>query len=134
MPTLKNYKYDKDKEEDGVWFTTLGGHKLKIARAGNAKATRMMRRLGVENRNRLKRTNETSGDLVDDLSKQVAAKHILVDWSNILEDDEVTEIPYSFEKALELFREYNELYIEVMDYAGQDEDFRSEEVEAAVGN
>ncbi len=134
MPTLKNYKYDRDKEEEGVWFTTPEGLKLKIARAGNAKATRMMRRLGVENRNRLKRTNETSGDLVDDLSKQVAAKHILVDWDDILEDDEVTKIPYSHEKALELFREYNEFFTEIMDYAGQDEDFRIEEVSEAVKN
>lgn len=134
MPTLKNYKYDKNKEEEGVWFTTTEGLKLKIARVGNAKATRMMRRLGVENRNRLRRTNETSGDLVDDLSKQVASKHILIDWDDILEDDEVTKILYSSEKALELFREYNEFFMEVMEYAGQDESFRMEEVEEASKN
>jgi len=131
MPNLNSYRYDEEKSQEGVWFKTIEGLQLKIARAGNVKAARLTRKLGVENQRRLRRTD--AGDLMNDLGKQVAAKHILVGWKDI-EDDNGVPIPYSSEKALQLFNEYEEFYVEVMEYAGRDDEFRDSMVEEAVKN
>lgn len=128
---LSEYKYDSVKEQEGIWFTTPEGLKLRVARAGNPKALAMTRKLGVENQRRFRRTD--LGDLVDDLSKQVAAKYILLDWAE-LEDDDGKPITFSSQKALEIFREYNEFYQEVMEYASRDDEFRDTMVEEAVKN
>lgn len=128
---LSEYKYDSIKEEQGVWFENSEGLKLKIARAGNPKAAALTRKLGVENQRRLRRTN--NADLVDDLAKQVVAKHILLDWDN-LEDDDGKPIQHTSAKALEFFREYNDFYLEVMEYASRDDEYRESIVDEAVKN
>jgi len=56
MPNLNTYKYDEEKSQEGVWFTTPEGLKLLIARAGNVKAARLTRDLGVEHKRRLRGT------------------------------------------------------------------------------
>ncbi len=132
MPSLSGFKYDKGKETDGVWFTTLEGLKLKIARIGNPNAVRMTRKLTLENVRALKR--DKSGDLLMELACKVHAKHVLVDWKDLLEDDEVTLIPYSSKKAEELLSAYPAFLEEVLEYASRDDEYRAELVEAAVKN
>lgn len=131
MPSLKNYRYDGNKEVDGVWFETPEGLKLKIARINNPLAAQMTRKLGVENQRRLRRQNV--GDLINELAKRVAAKYILLDWKD-LEDDDGVAITYSHEKALEFFMEYDEFYLEICEYAGRDDEFREEITEAGIKN
>lgn len=131
MPSLSSFKYDKDKEE-GIWFTTLEGLELKIARLGNIKAAKLTRRLAIENQRALKR--DKSGDLLLELSIKVHAKCILVDWKDLLEDDEKTVMPYSSKRAEELFTEFPAFLEEVLEYATREDDFREEVIEAAVKN
>ena len=131
MPSLSSFKYDSSKE-DGVWFITQEGLQLKIARLGNAKAARLTRKLAIENSRALRR--DKSGDLLLELAIKVHAKHILVDWKDILEDDEKTPIPYSSRKAEELFTEFPAFLEEVLEYATREDDFREEIVETAVKN
>ena len=132
MPSLKGFKYDKDKEQEGVWFTTLEGLKLKIARLGNRKATKLSIKLALENARALKR--DKSGDLLLELAIKVHAKYVLVDWADMLEDDEKTTMPYSPKRAEELFTEYPSFLEEVLEYATRDDEFREEMIEEAVKN
>ena len=131
MPSLSSFKYDSSKE-DGVWFTTQEGLQLKIARLGNAKAARLTRKLAIAHRRDLIRDKE--GDLLLELAIKVHAKHILVDWRDILEDDEKTPIPYSSKKAEELFTEFPAFLEEVLEYAMREEDFKEEIVSESVKN
>lgn len=132
MPSLSGFKYDRNKEEDGVWFTTIEGLKLKIARLGNSKAAKLTRKLTLANSRALRRDKE--GDLLLELAIKVHAKYILVDWADLLEDDEKTIIPYSSKRAEELFTEFPAFLEEVLEYATREDDFREEITEAAVKN
>ncbi len=132
MPSLSSFKYDRNKEEDGVWFTTLEGLELKIARLGNSKAAKLTRKLAIENQRALRR--DKSGDLLLELAIKVHAKHILVDWKNVLEEDEKTIIPYSSKKAEELFTEFPAFLEEVLEYATREDEFREEVIAEAVKN
>ena len=131
MPSLSTYRYDSSKE-DGVWFTTPDGLQLKIARLGNAKASKLTRKLAIENVRALRR--DKSGDLLLELAIKVHAKYILVDWKDILEDDEKTPIPYSSKKAEELFTEFPAFLEEVLEYSMREDDFKADIVTTAVKN
>lgn len=132
MPSLKNHKFDKEKEIEGVWFVSSDGLRLKIARFNNPNAIRMTRKLALANSRALKRDKE--GDLLSELAIKVHAKHILVDWKDVLEDDEVTPMPYSSKKAEELLIEFPTFLEEVLEFSLREDEFRIELVEAAVKN
>ena len=131
MPSLSSYRYDKNKEEDGIWFETPEGLKLLIARLGNSKAAKLTRKLAIENQRALRR--DKSGDLLLELAIKVHAKHTLIDWKDLLEDDGVP-ISYSSRKAEELFTEFPAFLEEVLEYATREDEFREEVTGAAVKN
>jgi hypothetical protein len=132
MPSLLACKYDREKEQDGVWFTTEEGWKLKIARIGNRKYKQAIRKVAIDNQRSIKK--DKSGELILGLSKEAAAEYILLDWKDLLEDDEKTVMPYSSKRALEIFNEYDEFYELALEYASREDEYRAELVEEAVKN
>lgn len=102
MANIELIKTDVDKETNGVWVDFALGIRLKIARARNPKYTEFLRNL-VEPKRQDIRDDKMDIEDFSDLLLKVRAKTILLDWEN-LEDEIGNQIPYSYEKALELFR------------------------------
>ena len=99
---LNRLRTDKTKDLEGVWHDYIDGLKFLIARGTNPQAKAYRNRL-------LKKNNHLvqSGDvaIIEKITNQVMAKHILLDWENLQDVNdagEIIEVPYSVEKALEL--------------------------------
>jgi hypothetical protein len=100
MAKLNAIAVDLQKSNDGVWVDHELGYSFKIAEAGNENYMKYLRQIQKPVLARIRIKEE---GLMEDLVKQAAAKFILVDWKNI-EDESGQPIPYSPEKALELFK------------------------------
>lgn len=110
MATLNQVRSDLSKERRGVWCEYELGIKILIARSTHPEYQKAMRK--ALKAKRLERGSRVSvSDLLDEIfidDQEVVsilapplAKHILLDWQNI-EDDNGNLIPYSQEKALEI--------------------------------
>ncbi len=130
---LKSIKKDVNAAEAGVWINkVMDDLDLKIASAGNRKYIEALR-------NAMKPYQRNYKSLGDDLFLEIqnkcVAKHILVDWRN-LQDDEGNDIPYSYEKAFELLQdpENEEFRKLVISLSEESEVFRKEALEGLAGN
>lgn len=131
---LSSIKQDQEKSENGVWVPFTDGLKILIARAGNAECKKMTARLQKPLEKRI-RKGLVEDSVLSDIAKKVTAKHIILDWEN-LEDDDGEEIPYSPEKAYELISDpENEIFYNWVLEASVDEmNFRKESKEDELGN
>ena len=136
MAKLNLVKTDPDKEK-GVWVPYELDIELKIARVGNAKFDELVRRLAEPTlkEQRAKAKKMAEDPLGDEIIMKAAAKHLLVDWKHI-EDEEGKPIKYSAAKALELFQDpgLRDLYKFVMATSGESERYRMELDEESAGN
>lgn len=103
MANINNIRTDLNKEADGVWVDFVEGIRLKIARARNSKYVEFLRSL-TENKRKEIRNDDIKTEDFADILMQVRAKTILLGWENI-QDDNGNEILYSYEQALEFFRD-----------------------------
>lgn len=103
MANINNIRTDLNKEVDGVWVNFVEGIRLKIARARNSKYVEFLRSL-TENKRKEIRNDDIKTEDFADILMQVRAKTILLGWENI-QDDNGNEILYSYEQALEFFRD-----------------------------
>jgi hypothetical protein len=130
---LSRIKIDKDKQLDGVWCDTgLDGLRLLVARQGNTR----YREYIAQNSKELQiqaRHNAIDVRKVDNINKDAAARHILLGWEN-LQNDDGTPIPYSSEKARELFDIAPDLYDITMSFAQDMNMFLADAQKDAAGN
>lgn len=65
--------------------------------------------------------------------REVFAKHVIKGWRNV-QDKDGTEIPFSVENAMELFKKLPRLYDDLTQRAGSIELFREAQREEEAGN
>jgi hypothetical protein len=112
---FSSLKTDPNKETRGVWMNYGGGLKVLIARSNNAKFRDMVNRLTRPHQVALK-TGMVEPKVAEEIMRTSAAQHILLGWEN-LEDDDGNAIPYSPEKAKQLFDEAPDFFSTVMELA-----------------
>jgi hypothetical protein len=134
MAKLSVIAVDATKSIDGIFVPYYSDIELKIARLNNPKYEKFLQKL-IEPHIREIRANNFDRDKRLDLAKQAAAKYLLVDWKNI-EDENGKKIPYSPEKALELFRDskFVDLYNFVIEVANSAEFYRQETKVESIKN
>lgn len=102
---MKQFATDRDAETEGVWHDLGDGARIRVARAGNDRWKQAFRRVMGPYRQQIKR-DALSEDRLRELSVEVEATTILVDWEGLEEGGE--ELDYSAESAARLLTEYPE--------------------------
>ena len=142
MAKLAQFETDLDKELAGVWVDYDDGIRLLVARIGNPKYAKLIKRLRKPHERRLARADLDS-DLLTGLIQKAMASTVLLGWENITEDQEdeegnivEVEVPYSAEKALDYLTnpKLRDFYADVLTFATQQENYLQDAEEALVGN
>jgi len=133
---LSKFRSNPVKSEEGVWIEyPEEGFALKIARMGNAKYTQeiVSMRRGKQIASPL--VEEISPSAVEAIQMKAMAKHILLDWRGIT-DDNGEEIPFSPEKAYEIISDpqYRDFYTLVQTLAADAKNFLDEAEGVDEGN
>lgn len=129
---LSTIKKDVNAAEQGVWVNgVLGDLDVKVASAGNRKYIESLRNALKPYQRNLKNIDD---EVFTEIQNKAIAKHILVDWRN-LQDDEGNEIPYSEQKAYELLQdpENEEFRKLIVSLSEESEVFRKEALEGLAG-
>ncbi len=136
--SISNFALDKDAVRAGIWMDIADGLRLRVARISSPDFEAHMRRTN-KNAGAMKRFRQSilesdEDTLLETTIMEGMAKHILLDWENLQEDDGVTPIVYSWEKALSLFQDYPEFYKIVVQCATDYDGYRKSDVESAAKN
>lgn len=125
---LSSFVTDTSLEQEGVWVDIGDGAEIRVARAGNPEHEALLRKLRKPHEKRF-RSGEIPPDLAKSIAVEAMARHILLDWRGITEDDG-TPIPYSYENAKRLLglRDFREMVAEI---AMEAETFRAQEIREA---
>lgn len=135
---LNQLKSDLTKEQDGVWVEYGGGLSFLIARIRNPKMKDAMQRYQAKaartRRGAIKDTEIDTDKLLQELAPYMA-KYVLLDWKN-LDDDIGKPIPYSSDKALEIFKDpaFEDILIFVLDASQDAALYRQQQLEAEAKN
>ncbi len=131
---FSNFKVNKDKAENGVWFEFAPGFSLKVARFNSPKVQNYMRK---KQKPYLRQINK--GTLDEETSRNILRKTLskfcLLGWKGLIDDDG-KEIKYSEEKAFELLAEPDFLseVIEIVQSRETFQDLDEADLEEATGN
>lgn len=132
MAKLSSLKNNVAAEVAGVWVPYAAGIEVKIARLGNPKYEAYLRKLSAPHTRQL-RDGELDNTVAEELTKRAMARHILLDWRG-MEDDDGNEMVYSEQLAFEVLSnpEYRDFYRDIMEMANKRATFKEQEhVEAA---
>lgn len=140
MAFSKNFKTDLTLEEKGVWLQigvdvdTGVAQEILVRYSANKDAQRMITRLREPHKKQFRKGN-IPDDINETILTQVVAKHILIGWRGLLDDDG-KEIEFTEEKALEILSDpaYKEFKADVGFASSQLESFRAEEVKEGSKN
>lgn len=135
MAKLSRIRTDTSAEASGKWFDYAAGIRLCIASTGSPEFRKAARQVLRPHTGRI-RMDAMDDEEQETILRKVYARHILVDWENI-EDDETNEaIEYSAEKALEFLRdpELADLWDFVVTTSGGRRNFLKDLVEDTEGN
>jgi len=129
---LTKFKQNLVKAEDGATIDMGDGLKVTVARIGSKRYQDVIKKLTAPYQRQIR--NKTLGDDVyEDLLDKALVDGALIKWEG-LEDDNGVNIPFSREKALELFKnpEYKDFKEAISDLANEQEVFRQAEVETTA--
>lgn len=134
MASLKALRTDTLLEQEGIWVDYEAGVRVKVARLSNTKFEQALRTASKPHLRQI-RSKRAPLDLIENLTREAAARHILLGWEN-LDDDDGTPIPYSPERALEIFNDptLHDFYKFVMQISTDSELYRREDMEESLGN
>ncbi len=129
---INNLKTNKDMETEGVWIDEEGGLRLKIARLNNPNYKRAIARGSKPYRKQIANgAIDKIGDKMEEVVRKAYAKHILLDWKNLVEDG--IELEYSEAEAYRLLG-IQEFFEIVESHAQDAELYRDAEREESEGN
>lgn len=128
MAKLTTLKVDLALQDEGV-RVNYGGIDLTVARANRPAYMEAARK-----HKKMVRDGEISQAEAEELMKELAAEFLLLGWKG-MEDDDGKPIPYSKEKALEIFKDpqLNDFYLFVIMTANNRENYRVRELKADAG-
>ena len=118
---------DKDttKKTQGVW-TTFGGSKFKVCSTGSTRFQRALNRLQAPHRRKIEK-GTLDPKISKDILCQAMADSLVLDWKDVV-DSSKAEVPYSPEIAQMALSNNDDLREYLLEYAGDLENFRSEEM------
>lgn len=131
MPSLSSLLTDPVKEREGVWATISGGLEVLVARVSSP-AYRSYCRERLSSLSKLGKQKDYD-EKAEEILKKAAAMFLLLDWKD-LTDDQGSPIPYSWERAEEIFVKSDDIYREVMAIAQNRDLYRLEQQREIVGN
>jgi hypothetical protein len=134
MGKLSSVKMDIKKVADGIWQDYRAGMRLLIAHINNPAYAQCLTALQRPYLRQI-RTGTLENSIATALTCKAVAKHILVGWENVNNDDG-NPIPYSSDKAFEIISDpaYSELYNFVLETAVNAELYRAEVQEDSAKN
>jgi len=134
MAKLSQLMTDPTKNEQGIWVDYDDGMRLRVCSTSKRAYEEARESLLRPHRRRI-RDDRMSPSEIAEVIKPAVARHLLVDWEG-LEDEDGNEIPYTPEKALELFNNplLEDLYVTVMEVAGKAGAFRRDSLEESAKN
>lgn len=81
--TLEDEFFDKDLSAEGVWVDYLRGSRFKLASIENRNYKSALAKLAKRNRVLLDSTNDDNFELVQRITIECLAKHVLLGWENV---------------------------------------------------
>lgn len=129
---ISRLKADPQREVEGVWVDVYDGLRLRVARLTNPHFREAVRKQGRKHQLSMRRGLVDDAQL-DDITRVAVAKYVLLGWENLVDDND-KPIPYSPEKALEIFKESPDFYDMVIEYANDITLFKDAVAEDAKGN
>jgi hypothetical protein len=130
--SIGRFMTDATKELNGTWVDMGAGLMLKIARINNERYQEFIREKGKPFGHAI-RAGVAQVDM-DDIVHEGVAKYVLLEWKDLLDEDGVTPIPYSPEKAVELFKKAPDFLDIVVKMASNMDLFRKEAQKEAAKN
>lgn len=112
----KKFATDRRKEEEGVWHDMGDGSRIKVARVGNPRYTRLLTERSRPHQ-RAATLNTLSEDVAQRIVTEVEGRTVLVDWEGMC-DAAGNSLPYSCETAQKLLVDLPEFRRFVLDLAG----------------
>ena len=129
---IKEFKTDRQLEEDGVWVPVDGqGARIKVARMNNPRYKKHFQRITKPYRRQI-RSGTLSEELAEKLLVDALAQTILLDWEGFTKGGK--KFSYSLDNAKTFLTESTDFRELVTDAASEMETFRAQEVEEAKGN
>ena len=80
---LEDLFVDQEVGESGVWVDFYNGSKLKLASSENAKYKALLAKLARKHRLQLDQSNDDSTALIQEITSEALAKHVLLDWEGV---------------------------------------------------
>lgn len=133
---LKELRIDSEAKENGIWIDLPGFPGVRVkTRASDALPYRRFVQEQVRRLTRGMRRGDISLEESDRIDRQALARHSLIDWSGV-EDDDGRPIPFSSEAAERFFADpdYCRFYDACRVAAFEAGDIKRADLEAAEGN
>ena len=128
---FSSLKTSPEKESQGVWMAYGSDLKVRVARTNNAKFREEVQRLSRPHQISLK-TGNLDPKVAEDIMKTAASRFILLDWQG-LEEDDGSAIPYSSQKARELFDQSQDFFATIMELANNAALFKNDDLGNSSG-
>ena len=74
---------DEEVGQSGIWVDFYSGSKLKLASTENAQYKAYLAKLARKHRLQLDQANDDSTGLIQEITAEAMAKHVLLDWRNV---------------------------------------------------
>lgn len=126
--SLADFKTDEKAEVEGVWIPYNSGLEVKVARFGNKKMQKHLRKQNTGHRTYGKNLDDVSDEEVIEL----IADFILLDWKN-LKDEDGKNLPYSRENAIRALK-IKDFREEILEISMDRERYRIQKIENASKN
>ena len=117
--------FDPEMSEHGVWIDFYSGSRLKLTSVENKKYKATLARLGKRYRLQLDSSNEDSFELVNKITCEALANHVLLDWEGITINGKDT--PYSPKVGQEALMKSQKLRDFVQEQAALPDNFQKPE-------
>lgn len=128
----KAFGTSKAKEEQGVWFSGPKGQRYLIARQGNDAFTKLAGILTKPHR-RLIEKGLADPELLRDITAEVTAKTLLLDWDEVKGEDG-KPLPYTWQIGKAMLVEFKDFADFVAGCSTSVASYQDEEQRAAAGN
>jgi hypothetical protein len=130
--SIKKLKVDKEMANDGVWIDYNTVFRVKVAKIGCRKYKSFLAEAQKPHTRQITR-GTMDQDLMEQITRKALAHAILIDWEGLLgEDGEL--LPYTEDNAYEVLTECEDFCDEIIALAKDQDNFRKDEVDAAVKN
>lgn len=111
---ITKLKTNTTKEAEGVWVDCAEGLRLKVARTNNPTYRKYL----------VKNSRGLNSDALFEVTRRGISKYVLLGWQNLQEDGK--DVPFSSEKAEQLFKDVPDFLDLVCSFANDPDVFKDD--------